>query len=71
MTVVVMEPDELVPVTEAEGRSVTPPGWSRSYRCIVVEDMGDGWVRLLWDMNDRPPTPYTMFRDDEILEVWW
>lgn len=62
---------ELVPAAEAEDREVRPEGWSRGLRCILVEQVGDGWVRLLWDMDDRPPTPYTMFRADEMLEVWW
>lgn len=67
----VWDPDELVPAAAAEGRSVRPPGWGRSFHCILVEQVGDGWVKLLWDLDDRPPTPYTMFRSNEFLEVWW
>lgn len=42
------------------------PGWAGTPVVLDVEDVGDGWVKILWD-GFNAPGPFTMFRADERL----
>lgn len=54
------------------GAHVRPLDWMGYGEPVIgTEDMGDGWVKLLWrcDPGDQPPDAYTMFCHNELVEV--
>lgn len=69
--------EALVPVADAGWREVRPLGWSHFFPTLDAEDVGDGWVRLLWSYghdlasmpSPLPPGPFTMFERHELVVV--
>lgn len=62
--------ERVTPVLELDyGDRARIPGQASRHAVIAAEDLGDGFVRVLWrcDRGDNPVEPSTIFRADEHL----